>query len=127
MAPNAQLLFLDIGNDTSGCLSITDLTGTLQQGYGGGARIHSASWGAPTGGIYSGNDFEADFALSKAEDMIFVVSAGNEGTSRQPDHGFAGQLEERDHGRRTRPWRLRFGRELQAAAARPRMAVANPT
>lgn len=83
MAPNAQLLFLDIGNDTSGCLSITDLTGTLQQGYGGGARIHSASWGAPTGGIYSGNDFEADFALSKAEDMIFVVSAGNEGSGNQ--------------------------------------------
>lgn len=83
MAPNAQLLFLDIGNDTSGCLSITDLTGTLQQGYAGGARIHSASWGAPTGGIYSGNDFEADFALSKAEDMIFVVSAGNEGSGNQ--------------------------------------------
>ncbi|WP_257386143.1 S8 family serine peptidase [Tahibacter caeni] len=80
MAPNAQLLFLDIGNDTSGCLSITDLTGTLQQGYAGGSRIHSASWGAPTGGIYSGNDFEADYVLSsKAEDMIFVVSAGNEG------------------------------------------------
>jgi hypothetical protein len=80
MAPNAQLLFLDIGNDTTGCLSITDLTGTLQQGYAGGARIHSASWGAPTAGIYSGNDFEADYVLnSKAEDMIFVVSAGNEG------------------------------------------------
>ncbi|TDR40440.1 immune inhibitor A peptidase M6 [Tahibacter aquaticus] len=80
MAPNAQLLFLDIGNDTSGCLSITDLTGTLKQGFAGGARIHSASWGAPSAGVYSGNDFEADYVLnSSAEDMIFVVSAGNEG------------------------------------------------
>jgi Subtilase family len=79
MAPNAQLLFLDIGNDTSGCLSITDLTGTMQQGYAGNSRIHSASWGAPSAGVYSGNDFEADFALNTQEDMIFVVSAGNEG------------------------------------------------
>ena len=92
MAPNAQLLFLDIGNDTSGCLSITDLIGTIKQGYAGGARIHSASWGAPSAGVYSGNDFEADFALaSSAEDMIFVVSAGNEGsgatTTGSPGNG----------------------------------------
>ncbi|HJU41093.1 MAG TPA: S8 family serine peptidase, partial [Tahibacter sp.] len=79
MAPNAQLLFLDIGNDTSGCLSIQDLPGTLSQGYAAGTRIHSASWGAPSAGVYSGNDFDADFTLSQSEDMIFVVSAGNNG------------------------------------------------
>ncbi|MDC8011317.1 S8 family serine peptidase [Tahibacter soli] len=83
MAPNAQLLFLDIGNDTSGCLSIQDLPGTIKQGYDAGTRIHSASWGAPSGGVYSGNDFDADFSLSQAEDMIFVVSAGNEGSAAQ--------------------------------------------
>ncbi|HVJ62590.1 MAG TPA: S8 family serine peptidase [Tahibacter sp.] len=79
MAPNAQLLFLDIGNDTSGCLSIQDLPSTLQQGYDAGTRIHSASWGSPSAGVYSGNDLDADYNLRENEDMIFVVSAGNNG------------------------------------------------
>lgn len=83
MAPNAQLLFQDIGNDTTGCLSITDLSSTLSQAYAASARIHSASWGAPTGGIYSGNDYEVDYTLSKEEDMLFVVSAGNSGPTTQ--------------------------------------------
>jgi hypothetical protein len=79
MAPNAQLLFLDIGNDPSGCLAIQDLPGTIAQGYAAGTRIHSASWGSPSAGVYSGNDFDADFVLSQSEDMVFVVSAGNNG------------------------------------------------
>lgn len=81
MAPNAQLMFQDIGNDTTGCLSITNLGGTLAQAYAGGARIHSASWGAATSGVYSGNDRVVDNSLSRQEDMIFVVSAGNSGSN----------------------------------------------
>lgn len=80
MAPNAQLLFQDIGNDTSGCLSITDLGGTLHQAHDAGAGIHSASWGSSSAGAYSGSDRVVDNALSKIEDLIFVVSAGNDGS-----------------------------------------------
>ncbi|MEP6881859.1 MAG: S8 family serine peptidase, partial [Dokdonella sp.] len=80
MAPNAQLLFQDIGNDTSGCLSITNLGGTLQQAHDAGARIHSASWGSDSLGVYSGSDRVVDTTLSAIEDLIFVVSAGNSGS-----------------------------------------------
>lgn len=80
MAPNAQLLFQDIGNDVTGCLSITDLGGTLTQAVAGGARIHSASWGSASAGAYSGSDRVVDNSLSKLEDLIFVVSAGNNGS-----------------------------------------------
>lgn len=81
MAPNAQLLIQDIGNDTTGCLSITNLGGTIRQAHAAGAGIHSASWGSASGGVYSGSDRIADNALSVVEDFIFVVSAGNQGTS----------------------------------------------
>ena len=80
MAPNAQLLFQDIGNDTTGCLSITDLGGTIRQAHAAGAGIHSASWGSSSAGVYSGSDRLTDNALSVVEDMIFVVSAGNSGS-----------------------------------------------
>ncbi len=80
MAPNAQLLFQDIGNDTNGCLSITDLRGTLKQAYDAGARIHNASWGSASAGAYSGSDRVVDASLWNQEDMIFVVSAGNSGS-----------------------------------------------
>ncbi len=81
MAPNAQLLFQDIGNDTTGCLSITNLGGTLRQANDAGARIHSASWGSSSAGAYSGSDRVVDSTLWSLEDMIFVVSAGNSGSS----------------------------------------------
>ena len=91
MAPNAQLLFQDIGNDTTGCLSITDLGGTIRQAHTAGAGIHSASWGSTSAGVYSGSDRLADNALSVVEDMIFVVSAGNSGsgatTTGSPGNG----------------------------------------
>jgi hypothetical protein len=83
MAPNAQLLFQDIGNDTSGCLSITDLRGTLAQSFAGGARINSASWGSSDAGVYTGDDSNVDYSLSTLEDLIFVVAAGNDGTAAQ--------------------------------------------
>lgn len=79
MAPNAQLLFQDIGNDTSGCLSITNLGGTLRQAHAAGAGIHSASWGSSSAGAYSGSDRIVDNTLSEIEDLIFVTSAGNDG------------------------------------------------
>ncbi|QBB71743.1 hypothetical protein ELE36_16045 [Pseudolysobacter antarcticus] len=81
MAPNAQLLFQDIGNDTSGCLAINDLRGTLKQSFSGGARINSASWGSADYGVYAGDDSNVDYSLSTLEDLIFVVAAGNDGVT----------------------------------------------
>jgi len=80
MAPNAQILFQDIGNDTTGCLSITDLPNTMRQASAAGAKISSNSWGGDTGGAYSGSDVEVDATSWELEDLIFVVAAGNSGS-----------------------------------------------
>ncbi len=79
MAPNAQLLFQDIGNDTNGCLSITDFSGTLRQAAAGGARIHSNSWGSNSAGAYGGNDIDADATTWELENLLVMVAAGNGG------------------------------------------------
>ncbi|HET9031542.1 MAG TPA: S8 family serine peptidase [Dokdonella sp.] len=78
MAPNAQLLMQDIGGTSSTSVYVSDFAGTLDQAYAGGARIHSNSWGSSTAGIYSSNDSEADATSWLNEDMLIVVSAGND-------------------------------------------------
>ncbi len=79
MAPNAQVLFQDIGNDTSGCLSITDFGGTLVQAYAGGAGIHSGSWGNQSAGAYGGNDQRGDAVTWMTENLLVNIAAGNSG------------------------------------------------
>lgn len=79
MAPNAQLLFQDIGNDTSGCLSITDFGGSIAQALAANAHLQNNSWGAPTVGAYGGNDIDADAATWVLEDIMVASSAGNSG------------------------------------------------
>jgi len=79
MAPNAQILFQDIGHDATGCLSITDFMGTLRQAAAGGARIHSNSWGGGSGGSYNGNDRDTDEATWELENLLVVAAAGNSG------------------------------------------------
>jgi hypothetical protein len=79
MAPNAQLLFQDIGADASTSVTVLDFDGTIEQSYNGGARIHNNSWGAGTAGHYDGDDQNLDRAARKLEDMLVVMSAGNDG------------------------------------------------
>lgn len=74
MAPNAQLLFQDIGAD---CLVVADYAATLRQAHAGGAHIHSNSWGASTGNSYTGYDFDADDTTWALQDLLLVASAGN--------------------------------------------------
>lgn len=82
MAPNAQVLFQDIGNDDTGCLSgIGVLDDMFEQARGGGARIHSNSWGAATKGVYTGFDADADRGVYNHEDMLVVFAAGNSGAA----------------------------------------------
>jgi Subtilase family len=79
MAPNAQLLFQDIGADASTSVTVLDFEGTIEQSFNGGAHIHNNSWGASTGGTYNGDDMNLDIATRKLEDMLVVMSAGNDG------------------------------------------------
>ena len=80
MAPNAQVLFQDIGNDDTGCLSgIGVLDDMFEQAHRGGARIHSNSWGAATSGVYGGYDADADRGVYGHEDMLVLFAAGNDG------------------------------------------------
>lgn len=85
MAPNAQLLFQDIGNDQTGCLEIRNLSGTLQQASTAGARVHNNSWGAPSFGRYTPPDAEVDRVTREQENLLVVVAAGNFGAFRPPN------------------------------------------
>lgn len=78
MAPNAQLLMQDVGGVAATAVYVNDFAGTLNQAYAGGARIHNNSWGASTAGQYNSNDSEADNTSWHNEDMLVVVSAGND-------------------------------------------------
>jgi hypothetical protein len=78
MAPNAQLLFQDIGPDDPRAVIIIDFEGTLEQSYAGGARIHSDSWGAGTSGQYTSDDANADTAMRKHENQLVIIAAGND-------------------------------------------------
>ncbi|MCF6300699.1 MAG: S8 family serine peptidase [Proteobacteria bacterium] len=76
MAPNAQILFQDIGSSVG-------LTGTgslpmWQQADSAGAKIHSNSYGSSTFGQYVGSDALADEALRGLDDMIILFAAGND-------------------------------------------------
>ena len=79
MAPNAQILFSDIGSD-SGLTGIGS-TPMWQQAFEGGAAIHTNSYGAPSGGDYSGSSQRADDTLRELEDMIILFASGNSGPS----------------------------------------------
>lgn len=77
MAPNAQLLMQDVGGTSPTAVYVTDFDGTLRQAYAGGARIHNNSWGGRTAGQYTGNDVNADRVTWANEDLLVIVSAGN--------------------------------------------------
>jgi hypothetical protein len=80
MAPNAKLVFQDVGHDTTGCLTgLNDPYNMFLQASRAGARVHSNSYGAPSGGAYTSDDATADRFLFDHEDMAIFFSAGNSG------------------------------------------------
>ncbi len=79
MAPNAQLLFQDFGNDSSGCLVGIDSYPVYLQALTGGARIHSNSTGSSTNGAYTAEDQDVDRFLFDHDEMTIFAAAGNEG------------------------------------------------
>lgn len=80
MAPNAQILFQDLGNDTNGCLSGVGGLPMWQQAHAAGAFISSNSYGSNYTGAYTSSDADVDQALWLNDDMLIAFSAGNEGT-----------------------------------------------
>jgi PKD repeat protein len=79
MAPNAQLLFQDVGN-AAGCLvGLQDRGAMYAQALAGGARVHSNSYGSDSGGLYTSSDQSTDRFLFDHDEMTIVFSAGNAG------------------------------------------------
>jgi hypothetical protein len=79
MAPNAKLVFQDVSSATVFGAGLGDSYNMFLQASTAGARVHSNSYGAPTGGAYSGDDSTADRFLFDHEDMAIFISAGNDG------------------------------------------------
>ena len=82
MAPNAQILFQDIGGELiEGQVSLSGVGSTpmWQQAYSVGVAIHSNSYGSNSNGKYTGSDKQADQTLRELEEMIILFAAGNEG------------------------------------------------
>lgn len=80
MAPNARILFQDIGDDTTGCLEGGDPYQMFQQASAGGARVHSNSYGEGSPGSYDSYDQELDRYLYDHEEMALFFAAGNSGS-----------------------------------------------
>ncbi|VAW39694.1 hypothetical protein MNBD_GAMMA01-309 [hydrothermal vent metagenome] len=86
MAPNAQILFQDIGGivsggDHDGEPGLTGITTALfAQAYNANARIHSNSWGGEGDGAYVFTDSWVDFNTRTYEDLLILVAAGNDGS-----------------------------------------------
>ncbi|MEZ5472188.1 MAG: S8 family serine peptidase [Marinicella sp.] len=84
MAPHAQILFQDLGNSQTGCLSGEGGYDMFVQAAKAGAGISSNSYGtaaeedAAADG-YKYNDYEVDKASYDIEDLLIIFAAGNDG------------------------------------------------
>ena len=87
MAPNAQILFQDIGagiNPMTGGASLSGIGSypMWKQAFTAGAAIHSNSYGSDQNpGVYDGESQRADKTLRDFENMIILFAAGNSGPS----------------------------------------------
>jgi hypothetical protein len=79
MAPNAQILFQDVGkNDTQGSFTVADPYAMMLQALRGGARVHSNSYGSASEGAYTIYEQILDSFLFEHDEMAIFFSAGNE-------------------------------------------------
>ncbi|MEM9531590.1 MAG: S8 family serine peptidase [Pseudomonadota bacterium] len=79
MAPQAQVLFQDLGDDVAGCLTGAGGGPMWTQARAAGAYIHSNSYGSSYIGDYNLQDFAVDDFLWRHPDMLLVFAAGNAG------------------------------------------------
>lgn len=78
MAPNAQILFQDIGA-ADGKLRGGNPYSLFHQALRGGARIHTNSYGSPSKGAYTAYEVLVDRFLFDHDEMAIIFSAGNDG------------------------------------------------
>ena len=79
MAPNAQILFQDIGKSGTDGLGGGDPYAMFLQALRGGARVHSNSYGSRSEGEYTAYDQLLDQFLFDHDEMSIIFSAGNNG------------------------------------------------
>ncbi|MFL5806540.1 MAG: S8 family serine peptidase, partial [Roseiflexaceae bacterium] len=94
VAPEARLVMQSIEDADGRLTGIPNDTGDLvRRAYTNGARIHTNSWGGPTGGTFSNPEYggyvaesqQIDQAAWEHQDMLILFSAGNEGTDEDND------------------------------------------
>lgn len=87
-APKARLFFqsvLDARGDLGGLpFRMHDL---FDEAYRAGVRVHNNSWGAATQSSYRISSNEVDDYIHSHKDLLVVISAGNEGTGKDPESG----------------------------------------
>jgi len=64
IAPEANLYFQAMEDDDSGALYSIGINSMLNEAYNAGARLHTNSWGSPTGGEYTTSSEDADDRVS---------------------------------------------------------------
>lgn len=92
MAPNAKVLFQDIGGVNNLAGIPLDLRDMFTQARNGTARIHTNSWGAGVEGQYTANSQEVDdFNYRLGEDMLILFAASNDGAGVNNDKLVGGE------------------------------------
>ena len=83
VAPKAQLVLQSLLDDQMrlGGLPI-DLGELFQEAWDAGVRIHNNSWGSAVQSKYTGTSEDVDLFVHEHPEMLVVISAGNEGSSR---------------------------------------------
>ena len=81
MAPNASVVFQDVGSEATGCLDglVNDYHLIWKQAHDAGVRVHSNSWGSSVAGAYTTDSRDIDEIMYGYEDMLIVFSNGNSG------------------------------------------------
>jgi len=88
VAPEASLVFQSIEDAFGGLSGIpSDLVDLFTPSYNDGARIHTNSWGGPTGGTQQNPEYggyttdaqQADSMMWQYRDMLILYAAGNSG------------------------------------------------
>lgn len=93
VAPEAQLVMQAIDDPITSsleCIPYDLLTGLFHPAYLFGARLHSNSWGGPTGisnpfGGYNTKAWQVDAAAWAYKDMLIFFAAGNGGIDENKD------------------------------------------
>ena len=87
MAPEAQLVFQAVEENTTGALTgiPADLNILFGQAYDAGARVHSDSWGASVDGAYTSESQNVDEFVWDHPDMVILFAAGNAGEDSDVD------------------------------------------